>query len=100
MGAVASPKPNSNMCSEALFYGTLRQDRRFWTKLQSFGQSGAPGALPSGRFHTSVWRRPPFPEPAGLAGQRGTEGPAAAWHVLQGGRLMLSALGNLLLPRE
>lgn len=40
MGAVASPKPNSNMCSEALFYGTLRQDRRFWTKLQSYGQSG------------------------------------------------------------
>lgn len=43
MGVVASPKPNSNMCSEALLYGALRQDRRFWTKFQSYGQSGAAG---------------------------------------------------------
>lgn len=96
MGAVASPKPNSNMCSEALLDGAPRQDRRFWTKLQSYGQSRAAGCPALREVPSLGLAEASFPGTSWPGCSEAPRGRAAGLACAQAGGLMLSSTSESL----
>lgn len=96
MGAVVSPKPNSNMCSEALLDGAPRQDRRFWTKLQSYGQSRAAGCHALREVPRLGLAEASFPKTSWPGCSEAPRGWAAGLACAQGGGLMLSSTSESL----